>query len=134
MLKFIGVIVLALCACPVWSAMAPKTHYMINCQGCHLADGSGQEGSVPSMKGQLHKFLAVPGGREFLVQVPGSANAPLNDAELAALLNWMLSNMSVEGGFEFPPYTEDEVKMLRKTLLVDVMNTRAALVSQFAAP
>lgn len=134
MTMFFRAALLVFCACPVWAAMEPKTHYMINCQGCHLADGSGQKGSVPSMKGQLHKFLEVPGGREFLIQVPGSANAPLNDAELAALLNWMLNSMSVDEEFKFQPYTESEVQALRKTLLVDVMNTRAALVSQFTKP
>lgn len=118
------------------AAMEPRTNYMINCQGCHLADGSGKPGSVPSMKGELHKFLAVPGGREFLVQVPGSANAPLNDAELAELLNWMLDSLSAgkkdtEKGENFSPYTESEVKKLRAKVLVDVMKTREALVKQF---
>ncbi|MBB6520949.1 c-type cytochrome [Pseudoteredinibacter isoporae] len=118
------------------AAMEPRINYMINCQGCHLADGSGKPGSVPSMKGELHKFLAVPGGREFLVQVPGSANAPLNDAELAELLNWMLESLSTDKnnngeGESFSPYTELEVKKLRAKVLVDVMNTREALVKQF---
>lgn len=125
---------LMLCLLPVaaWSAMEPRINYMINCQGCHLADGSGQSGSVPSMKGELHKFLTVPGGREFLVQVPGSANAPLNNAELADLLNWMLSSMSDDDAKPFVPYTEAEVKKLRAKVLLDVMNTREALVSKFA--
>ncbi|GAA6150659.1 c-type cytochrome [Pseudoteredinibacter isoporae] len=119
------------------AAMEPRINYMINCQGCHLADGTGKAGSVPSMKGELHKFLAVPGGREFLVQVPGSANAPLNDAELAELLNWMLESLSTdkrEGSTSksFLPYTELEVKKLRSKVLVDVMKTREALVRQFA--
>lgn len=112
--------------------MEPRTNYMINCQGCHLADGRGKTGSVPSMKGELHKFLTVPGGREFLVQVPGSANAPLNDAELAELLNWMLGSMSGAINNNFSPYTEAEVKKLRAKVLVDVMKTRERLVRQFA--
>lgn len=115
-----------------WAAMEPRTNYMINCQGCHLADGRGKTGSVPSMKGELHKFLTVPGGREFLVQVPGSANAPLNDAELAELLNWMLGSMSGAINNNFSPYTEAEVKKLRAKVLVDVMKTRERLVRQFA--
>ena len=35
-------------------------------------------------------FLTVPGGREYLVRVPGSAQSPLSDAELARVLNWMI--------------------------------------------
>ena len=54
-----------------------QTHYMLNCQGCHLPDGTGYGNKVPDMKNQLGRFLTVNGGREFLVQVPGSATAPL---------------------------------------------------------
>lgn len=138
MLKAIKTVTIMFALLPVLAtaAMEPRINYMINCQGCHLADGSGKPGSVPSMKGELHKFLAVPGGREFLVQVPGSANAPLNDAELAKLLNWMLESLSADNkkagkSDSFSPYTESEVKKLRAKVLVDVMTTREALVKQF---
>ena len=70
-----------------------KMHYMLNCQGCHQADGRGLQGSVPDMRNFVGKFLDTPGGREFLVQVPGSANSPLSDAALAELLNWILINL-----------------------------------------
>ena len=108
-----------------------KSNYMLNCQGCHLADGSGLPGSVPSMQGFVGRFLEVPGGREFLVQVPGSANSPLSDAELAELLNWILTTMSFEQlGDPFELYTPGEVAQLRKLTLVDVATQRERLVSQ----
>ena len=71
---------------------------MINCQGCHLADGTGKKNGQRAQyeRRGYTNFWAVPGGREFLVQVPGSANAPLNDAELAELLNWMLESLSTD--------------------------------------
>lgn len=109
-----------------------QINYMIHCQGCHLADGSGLPGSVPGMNNFLGKFLSVPGGREFLVQVPGSANSSLNDADLAELLNWMLASMSFEQlPVDFNAYTESEVTELRRYILVDVTEVREKLVARF---
>jgi len=109
-----------------------QRQYMINCQGCHLADGSGLQGSVPSMKDFVGNFLGVKGGREFLVQVPGSANSSLSDKDLANLLNWILATMSTKQlDDKFEPYTELEVSTLRPTLLVEVDRIRAELVAKF---
>jgi mono/diheme cytochrome c family protein len=107
-----------------------KVNYMLNCQGCHQADGSGLPGNVPSMRGFAGRFLQVAGGREFLVQVPGSSNSPLSNAQLAELLNWILLTMSPEQlGKGFLYYTEAEVAEMRKHVLVDVGQTRANLVA-----
>ena len=106
--------------------------YMLNCQGCHLPDGDSA-GDVPRMKGFVGNFLKVPGGREFLVQVPGSANAPLDDARLAALLNWMLLEISRdELPEDFRPYTPEEVGEYRTMTLRDVLQTRAQLIQKVA--
>ena len=70
-----------------------KIDYMLECQGCHLPDGSGSsQGSVPSLLDSVGRFVTVPAGRSFLVRVPGSAQSPLDDARLAAVLNWMIRN------------------------------------------
>ncbi|MBV6422255.1 MAG: hypothetical protein NAOJABEB_00030 [Steroidobacteraceae bacterium] len=107
-----------------------KVNYRLNCQGCHLADGSGLPGVVPTMKGLVGNFLKVPGGRDFLVQVPGSAFSPLSDADLAELLNWILATMSDEHKApDFEPYTEAEVQRTRRRLLADVAKTREALIN-----
>jgi hypothetical protein len=112
------------------NAIRARTNYMLNCQGCHLADGSGLPGSVPSMRGFAGKFLQVAGGREFLVQVPGSANSPLSNAELAELLNWILFTMSADQlSADFQQYTETEVSVLRQHVLVDVERIRESLVA-----
>ena len=71
-----------------------RQNYILNCQGCHLPDGSGSEGNVPKMNDFVGYFLHVPGGREFIVQVPGAAGAPISDQELADVMNWMLLNFS----------------------------------------
>jgi mono/diheme cytochrome c family protein len=107
---------------------------MLHCQGCHLADGAGKAGEVPSLVGMLGRFLAVPGGRAYLVQVPGSAHSPLSDAELASVLNWMVASFgSPEDPSGFLPYDAAEVAGHRATPLVDVAATRSELLGRIAS-
>lgn len=116
---------------PVDQAQRAKITYMINCQGCHTSDGSGAPGRVPKVNDYMGKFLHVDGGREFLVRVPGSANAPVGDAELAQLLNWMLVTFSPkEIPNDFKPYTEKEIAVWRRSPLMEVVDVRAALVEK----
>ena len=106
-------------------------NYMLNCQGCHLPLGQGVQDEVPDLRAQVGRFIGVRGGREFLVQVPGSANAALPDEALADLLNWLLITMSSD---ELPdpwqPYTAEEVARLRLNPLREVSKVRASLVAQ----
>lgn len=76
------------------SYVSAEQDYVLHCMGCHQRDGSGLPPSVPDFRGRIGDFLAIPGGREYLIQVPGVAQAPLDDARLAALLNWMLAQFS----------------------------------------
>ena len=107
-----------------------RMNYMLNCQGCHGAEAQGSGvADVPRMKDFVGNFLKVPGGRAFLVQVPGSANASISDAQLAELLNWMLLEVSAaQLPTPFEPYTEAEIKSLRSAPEEDVFGTRAMLV------
>ena len=121
----------AIQAAPEIDHARAQSNYMLNCQGCHLADGSGLPGIVPSMRGIVGSFLTVTGGREFLVQVPGSANAPISDAELAELLNWILTTMSADNlSPDFQYYTGEEVAQLRQHTLMDVESVRAGIVAK----
>lgn len=98
-------------------AETPHVNYMIHCQGCHLEDGAGAPGKVPSMKDFVGNFLRVPGGREYLIQVPGSATSGVDDQGLADILNWILENLSPnEIPADFEPYTGEEVARLRVPL------------------
>ena len=107
----------------------PALDYAVTCQGCHRADGTGTPGTVPALAGSVGKFLRVPGGREFLVRVPGVAQAPLDDAALAAVINWMLARF---GGDDVPgafaPYAAEEVARLRQRPLTDVERVRRELI------
>ena len=91
-----GVLVLLLCNSIATDAneVLARQNYILNCQGCHLPDGSGSKGNVPKMNDFVGYFLHVPGGREFIVQVPGAASAPISDQELADVMNWVLLNFS----------------------------------------
>jgi hypothetical protein len=111
----------------------PRIDYMLECQGCHLPDGSGKPGAVPSLRDSIGRFLLVPGGRAFLVQVPGSATSPLSDERLAAVLNWMIEHFGpAEVAADFRPFVADEVAAWRSQPLLDVESRRAALVEQMA--
>ena len=117
-----------------WARVAaadPALDYTLNCQGCHRADGAGTPGSVPPLAGSVARFLAVPGGLEYLVRVPGVSQAGLDDAALADVLNWMVERFDrehVPAGFA--RYTAAEVGPLRKQPLTEVERVRAELLAR----
>lgn len=124
-----------LAALPAWASQdagSPRLNYMLHCSGCHGADGSGSPPSgVPTMRGSLGHFLKAEGGREFLVQVPGTSQSPLSDGETAELLNWVLKAFSAaEVPPGTPPYTTAEVARLRAVHLEDVPAHRAVIVQR----
>jgi len=130
----VGSLLLAIGGAAPSAAERPEILYMLHCRGCHLPDGAGSPGSVPDLRGQLGSFLGVPGGREYLVRVPGSASAPVDDAELASLLNWMIGRFGpAEVTRDFRPYSGPEVARYRASPLTDVDALRAELVRQIAA-
>ncbi|MFQ5659719.1 MAG: cytochrome c, class I [Gammaproteobacteria bacterium] len=114
-----------------FDAQRARYNYMMFCQGCHLPGGEGVQGRVPEIKGFIGRFLEVEGGREFLVRVPGAANAAIGDAELAELLNWIIITLGGASAPEnFEPYTAREVGRLRKDPLLNVNDHRDALIEK----
>ena len=114
-------------------AEAPPILYMLECQGCHLADGAGAAGKVPALKGFVGRFLTVAGGREYLVQVPGSAQSRLDDAELASVLNWIVAQFGPEAiAADFVPFTAQEVASYRGQPLTDVEAVRRELMRRMS--
>ena len=108
-----------------------RQDYILNCQGCHLADGSGAPGKVPNLKGFLGNFLHVPGGREYIIQVPGAAHSVLDDGRLAGVMNWMLENFSrAQLPADYVPYSGAEVGALRKDALLDPGARRGELLRE----
>ena len=116
------------------AAESPQVLYLLHCQGCHLADGSGKAGAVPPLGPGLAIFPYDAGGRAYLVQVPGSAHSPLSDAELAAVLNWMVATFGPpEAAARLVPYHAEEVARYRATPLVDVSAARAGLLREIGS-
>ena len=107
-------------------------HYMLQCQGCHRPDGTGTMTTAPPMTGMVARFLAVPGGREYLARVPGVATAVLTDAQLAELLNWTLYRFdATHVPASFQPYTASEVGALRRhPLRTEAKVLRARLITE----
>jgi hypothetical protein len=110
------------------AGFSPAVNFALECQGCHRADGAETPGSVPALAGSVGRFLGVEGGRAYLIQVPGVAQAPLDDAALAGVLNWMLERFGGDLPRDFVPYTAAEVGALRRRPLTDVERVRHGLM------
>jgi mono/diheme cytochrome c family protein len=119
------VVAVALTSTTAVADPSPDEHYRLHCSGCHGADGHGARGVTPSLHG-LATLLGLSGGRAYLAQVPGVAQAPLDDADLAALLNWVISEFS--GTVAAQPYSAVEIGDLRARPLRDPAAARSKIV------
>ena len=114
---------------PVVLTPAVQANYMLNCMGCHLADGSGAAGKVPSVRESLLVLSNSAAGRRYIVQVPGASQSPLSDLELAQVLTWMVRNLSARAvPPDFADFTAAEVAASRRSPLVNVREARARLL------
>ncbi len=104
---------------------AEADDYLLHCAGCHRLDASGSA-TVPALD-EIGLLFRLPGGREYLGSVPGAAQAPLSDARLAQLLNWLLPRFGHTPAR--PPYTAAEVRRLRAKPLRDPVGARARLLA-----
>jgi hypothetical protein len=110
----------------------PQIDCMLHCQGCHASDGSGFPGAVPRMRDEVGKCFHDPGGREYIVQVPGVAQSMLDDATLARMLTWMVREFDpTHTPTDIPPYTAAEVARRRVRTLVDVTPLRTQLLDPY---
>ncbi len=108
----------------------PKSNYMIHCMGCHLENGKGMPPDVPEFNNELGLMVSSERGRSYLARVPGAAQSPITDRQLAEVMNWMLDKYSAEtlpAGFK--PYTADEVAEYRKQVLLNPVAERQALLN-----
>ena len=127
-----GFAALVLMVAPFASAEVPTPEaYQLHCSGCHGADGRGVGTATPPLT-DLTDLMSVPGGRDYLARVPGVAQAPLESAALARLLNWTLREFS--DGPDFEPYTADEIEDRRKEPLRDPLSVRAKITRTSADP
>jgi hypothetical protein len=120
---------------PLETFTGARADFAFRCKGCHGFAGEGTPGHVPRLDGLVGFFTQVQGGRDYLMRVPGVARAKLDDARLAAVLNWMLE---VYGGDAvapgFAPYTANEVGAARRQpLTAERAPTRARLIEGLRA-
>lgn len=113
---------------------SPAELYTLNCWGCHKPRAEGIPGTVPRLADSMADFLRVPGGREYLVEVPGVAASALSDAEIAQVLNWLLATFNkAEMPPDFKPYTAAEIAKYRPHQLIRITETRDGLVKRLKA-
>ena len=109
-------------------------NYQLQCLGCHLGNGEGSvRNDTPRMTDFVGNFLRVEGGREFLIRVPGVAQAALNNDQLASLLNWILTDSGMAGNStprDFMPYTGDEIAQVRHKSYVNLPGVRSDLIAR----
>ncbi len=113
---------------PVASTTSARARYVLHCAGCHGVAGAGLPQSyVPGLQ-RLGDYLRVPGGREFVIRVPGVMGSGLDDAHVAEVTNWVLDSIakaSVPPGHT--PYSAAEVARARAAPLTDVLAERRRL-------
>jgi len=126
-LGLVAVAALLAGAAPADAATPPVDEdYTLHCSACHGADGAGVPDRVPSLHA-VGAIVARPGGRDYLMRVPGAAQSPLSDARLARLLEWVVLRF---GGAEVePPLTAEEVGVARRSPLRDPARVRARVMA-----
>lgn len=108
----------------------PKTDYLLYCRGCHLANGAGVSPVVPPLIDEVGRLLAINGGREYIVRVPGVSQTDMNDEKLAAVLNWVVTEFnSSTTPDEFESYTAEYIASVRDKVLPDPLRYRDELMA-----
>jgi hypothetical protein len=104
--------------------------WTLRCGGCHGIRGQGTPGHVPRLAGFVGHFTRHPEGRDYLMRVPGVVRARLDDAHLAAVLNWLLVSLSRDQvAADFASFTSEEVARARRAPLPKPQATRARLIA-----
>jgi mono/diheme cytochrome c family protein len=111
----------------------PEQDYMLYCMGCHGADAQGLPGKIPPLAASLALFMRTAAGRNYVLRVPGAANSALSDAQLTAVLNWLAERFPAGGPVRPAPFTEAEVRQVRRSPLASVQATRREVVRALAA-
>lgn len=103
----------------------PRSNYLLYCSGCHLVNGTGNHPNVPTLHDELGRMLSVPAMRAYLVQIPGAAQAPIDDAALADVINWVLRQWNSKTlPVDFEELTLEEVSAARREILADPLAYR----------
>ena len=125
-----------------WAAATPtgdsgddapaRFDYLLHCSGCHRPDGAGAPPDVPSLRGAVGSLVGTPEGREYIVRVPEVAQSPLDDDDLARLLNWVLQEFNADTLPEgFRALEGAEVGAARTRILADPLRARETIIGAY---
>jgi cytochrome c553 len=120
---------------PAGEAAEPNYNYALRCTGCHTAEGISPElGRIPPLKGIVGHFVRTDAARLYFVNVPGIVNAALGEAEMAALLNWVVETYGeASTPAEWKRFDAAEIKALRAKAPADVIAYRRQVEAQLEA-
>ncbi|MBU2979611.1 cytochrome c [Alteromonas sp. C1M14] len=105
-----------------------QTDYILQCQGCHKASGTGMPPQTPDFHEYGNDFMHMQEGRQYWISVPGAANSPLTDGELANVLNYIATDI-VEVK-NHTPFTANEVRAHRGKKMTNVYEVRRQLATK----
>ena len=119
----------------IQAGVPPATQYLIHCSGCHRADGSGSlRGGIPDLRGYVGSFGRVDNGRTYLMHVPGVVGSGLDNADIAAVMNYIFERWAdAPASDPVPLFTAAEVAQLRKRSVPDVVKARRRVVHELKA-
>lgn len=110
--------------------LGAKANYLLRCSGCHGTTGAGTvEGGIPPFPGFVGPLVADDAGRTYVMHVPGVVGSSLSDAEIAAVLNYIVDAWS-DG--RPAPFTTAEVVRRRAEPMPDLIAYRRAIVARLA--
>ena len=106
-----------------------EQNYFIHCMGCHGENGAGLAGQVPDLRKDLARLAVLPGGRAYILRVPGVTQTSLEPERTAEVLNYTLRQF---GGADvvrrIAPFTAAEVARARTVPLLEISATRAGVM------
>lgn len=98
--------------------------YLEYCGGCHGLQGVSAPHLVPSLRGQVGRFLCTEKGRAYVVRLPSLARSPFDDELLAQLVNFVVFDLGGGDAGRYKRYTPAEVAALRRRSLFDANLTQ----------
>lgn len=114
---------------PAGELSLAQQNYFTHCMGCHGEDGAGLDGRVPDLRKDLARLAALPGGRAYILRVPGVTQTSLEPERTAEVLNYTLRAF---GGAavarRIAPFTAAEVARARAVPLLEISATRAGVM------
>ncbi len=110
-------------------------NYVIHCMGCHGETGAGLEGQVPDLRTGLARLAALPGGRAYILRVPGVTQTSLEPERTAEVLNYTLREFGGRAvARRIAPFTAAEVAQARTVPLLEISATRAGVIAGHGLP